>query len=126
MTMDEIIDYAISSPENTNPNVLKSMLQQMNSGNGGSSNSNIEVIEFQESIEQQEDGSAHITLNMTCQEIYNAFQRGAILYNSNERGKVFVEQVYYNEYGYEIFVSGTPFEALNSTDYPSYFQDGIK
>ena len=32
MTINEIIDYATHSPENTNPNVLKSMLDSINSG----------------------------------------------------------------------------------------------
>lgn len=32
MEIDEIVDYATNSPENTNPAVLRSMLSQLNSG----------------------------------------------------------------------------------------------
>lgn len=35
MTKDEIIDYVLNSPENTNPNVLKGMLDQLDNGGGG-------------------------------------------------------------------------------------------
>lgn len=36
MTKDEIIDYVLNSPENTNPNILKGMLDQLDSGSGES------------------------------------------------------------------------------------------
>lgn len=42
MTKDEIIDYVLNSPENTNPNVLKGMLDQLD--NGGSSSGGFEFV----------------------------------------------------------------------------------
>lgn len=42
MTKDEIIDYVLNSPENTNPNVLKGMLDQLN--NGGSDSGGFEFV----------------------------------------------------------------------------------
>ncbi len=37
MEIDEIVDYATKSPENTNPAVLRSMLGQLSGGSGGAS-----------------------------------------------------------------------------------------
>ena len=34
MTKEEIIKYVTSSPENTNPNVLEGMLEELDSGGG--------------------------------------------------------------------------------------------
>lgn len=36
MTIDEIISYIMDTPENTNPNILKEMLNEMASGGGSS------------------------------------------------------------------------------------------
>ena len=41
--MDEIIDYVMETPQNTNPNVLRSMLENLN---GGSSESNNFVFTY--------------------------------------------------------------------------------
>lgn len=72
MTTDEIVKYVFSTPENTNPNVLKSMLQQINSENGNQLNNNTQVIELH--IDENK------TLDMTWQEINDAWYNGTILY----------------------------------------------
>jgi len=43
MTIDEIINYVFSSPENTNPNVLHSMLSSLSGGAAESSGSESDV-----------------------------------------------------------------------------------
>lgn len=53
MTKDEIIDYVLNSPENTNPNVLKGMLDQLDSGGG---NEDFSIAEVQVQI----DSSANV------------------------------------------------------------------
>lgn len=35
MTKEEIFDYVMESPENTNPAILRSMLNELSSGSGG-------------------------------------------------------------------------------------------
>jgi len=43
MTIDEIINYVFSSPENTNPNVLRSMLSSLSESAASSSGSESDV-----------------------------------------------------------------------------------
>lgn len=46
MTKEEIINYVMNTPENTNPAVLKSMLEEIESGSGTGGNPNyVETIE---------------------------------------------------------------------------------
>lgn len=64
MTINEIIDYVINSPENTNPNVLRSMLGNQVSG-GQSSDLTCIPLEL---IHTENE----IKLNKTWNEIYEA------------------------------------------------------
>ena len=51
MTVDEIIEYVDNTPENSNPNVLKSMLRGLNSGGSGEGATEIFFVEdFSESL----------------------------------------------------------------------------
>ena len=49
MTKEEIIKYVLSSPENTNPNVLEGMLNELSNSGGGGSNMLITLFEAQRS-----------------------------------------------------------------------------
>ena len=116
MTMDEIINYAIHSPENSNPNVLRSMLNQISSENGDSSN-DIEVIDFNVSME------APYTLDITWQEVYDALSRGAIIRSTRGRNPSYIITAdnFVNEY--TVTVAGMhsnydTFVAETTSDYP--------
>ena len=94
MSNEDIIDYVMESPDNTNPNVLRGLLDQ-NSGNTGG----ILVI-------QDNNG----TLNKTGNEILEALQAGKIcyVYKASDTSFVrtgFVSQ-YYSGSGYTFEVTG--------------------
>ena len=111
MTMDEIINYAINSPENTNPNVLKSMLSSLNVG-GGQSN-DVEIIKFHIDEENK--------LDLTWQEIKDALDREAILLNKTEDGYGIIIGAFSDENTYVVGISldGTEYFTTDSTNgYP--------
>lgn len=75
MTKNDIIKYVMDTPENTNPSVLNSMLEEMESGSGGNSNY-VETIEGTlanpwGSVDpaalyaQLQDGEVSVLLNIT-------------------------------------------------------------
>lgn len=72
MTIDEIIKYAFESPENTNPNVLRSMLNEIE-GEGGDTPapSGEETMVININDDQ---------LNKTWQEINDALNQDIIVY----------------------------------------------
>lgn len=48
MTIDEIVKYVITTPENSNPSVLRSMLEQLGAASGGNTGGDqyCEVLEL--------------------------------------------------------------------------------
>ena len=68
-TTDEIMGYVLNSPHNTNPNVLKDMLNEQ--GGGGSIICNL-TFEMRES-------APVITATMTAGELWSALQSGSSL-----------------------------------------------
>lgn len=83
MTIDEIINYVFSSPENTNPNVLHSMLSSLSGGAAESSGSESDVQLMK--VEIDDNG----ILNKTWQEMYDAALAGAIIYTEDEGDKCY-------------------------------------
>lgn len=65
--MDDIIDYIMQSPENTNPNVLRDMLENNNGGSGINSMLNVQMF-----YEETKTG-ARTYLDHTWQEIWDAY-----------------------------------------------------
>ena len=56
--MEEIIDYVTETPQNTNPNVLKGMLNKLASGEGGESGgSSILVVECYHEVDTETGAS---------------------------------------------------------------------
>ena len=76
--MEEIINSVTQSPENTNPNVLRSQLQNIGEGSGGSGGVYAVTME-------QIDGK--FTLNKTVQEIITACQKKTVLLNYEDSGQ---------------------------------------
>ena len=46
MTKEEILDYVVNSPENTNRRVLSDMLDEFNSGSGGGGGSSVLIVKI--------------------------------------------------------------------------------
>lgn len=70
MTEDEIVEYVTHTPENTNPAVLRSMLQQYNNGSGG--NGTLIVNEL------LDESSQTTILDKNWNEIKTAFDNGQV------------------------------------------------
>ena len=68
-TKEEILDYATNTPENTNRNVLNSMLDEYNSG--GSSGANIVVCPLTSEYDRGAEAYVY-TAQMTAGELYAA------------------------------------------------------
>lgn len=69
-TKDEIFDYVMHSPENTNPAVLGSMLNSLEEGGG------IEYFDVTYTCEEENDDP---TIDKTIAQIQNAIEEGKIL-----------------------------------------------
>lgn len=69
--MDELINYVTESPENTNPNVVRSLLSQIpTSGNSG------EIFVIKGTLEYfEEEDEEYIVSNKTFREISDAVSR---------------------------------------------------
>ena len=63
--MDEIINYVMETPGNTNPNVLKGLLENYNEG-GGSDSSELMVVKITSA-----DIESEYTFSHTPTEVYN-------------------------------------------------------
>lgn len=70
MDNDKILDYVMNSPANTNPNVLKTMLESGGSG-GGSGGGSALIVEA-----TYDSTNDCFTLQSTWQEILDAFKAG--------------------------------------------------
>lgn len=66
ITIKDVFDYVMNSPENTNPNVLKSMLSEM-SGGGFDSNSNFLNALLIDIRESENNFTANVTYNQIDQ-----------------------------------------------------------
>lgn len=84
--MDELIDYVTESPENTNPNVVRSLASQIPAG-GGNSEIFVVNLTYDESI-------AKFISDKTAREVINAAEAGMM---------VFVKWKYKNQYGESTF-----------------------
>lgn len=118
MTINEIIDYMVNSPENSNPNVLRSMLNSLNVG-GGQDN-DIEIIEFH--IDEEEK------LDLTWQEIKDALDRDAILLTKIKNSYGIILGAILDENTYVVGISFLDnsinyFVADSANGYPQYTED---
>lgn len=102
MEIDEIVDYATNSPENTNPAVLRSMLSQLNGGSSSGGYPYVIETMYDETI--GEYGAVRTV--KTAAEIYDIYnaadQAGAPVLCGYVDGRVFeviCENVAYGEYG---------------------------
>ena len=118
MTIDEIIKYAFSSPENTNPNVLRSMLSQISTSAAEPSGSGDTVQTMKVEINNG-------TLNKTWQEMYDAYLAGAIIYAESAGDKGYFTNFFMGddpeEYGLALVVSTSQifwYIANTASDYP--------
>lgn len=92
MGNEEIIDYVMENPNNTNPNVLRSMLGQ---NGGGSSGGNILIV----------TESAEYVMSETWQTIYDTLSAGTLVFlKSIWDGSVTLRPVYYAGGTYEVYV----------------------
>jgi len=66
MTKNEIVKYIFSTPENTNPNVLRSMLNEIDGGSGDTPSVQVVTIESDQ-------------MQMTWQEINDVLSNNTIL-----------------------------------------------
>ena len=101
MTKEEILDYVMNTPENTNRMVLNDMLNQINSDSGAT----IRIVE----VLWDEDSSKEI-LSMSFNEIRQAVYNGEIVLL---RGSGTTPFMLLSELpdagGYPIYFSGTPY-----------------
>lgn len=67
--MDEIINYVMENPENTNPNVLRNMLENYNSSGGG-----LLIVNVVPDETTEEEGV--YVADKTAKELYEAFLAG--------------------------------------------------
>lgn len=116
MEIDEIVDYATKSPENTNPAVLRSMLSQLNGGSGG-----VQVF----IVSVTEDGVIW-TCDKTWREIADAYDGGKMVRfnlpsydnaSSPLLGLTASSEQYDVYYQYARNIS--PLSCSNENDYPS-------
>lgn len=76
MTVDEIMEYVMTTPENTNASVLKDMLDQLASSSGGGSSSECEYsianlrITNTSNPDEEDYGTIIYTNNLTYNNIY--------------------------------------------------------
>jgi len=118
MTKEEILNYVMDTPENTNRAVLSDMLDEFNTSSSNGANALIINIE--------KDGDTYTT-DKTAREIIDAMPLVYVL----ETGIVDKYAVSFytelDEYGtalddsgYMFYVSGNMFTAATLDDYPSY------
>lgn len=107
MEIDEIVDYATKSPENTNPAVLRSMLSQLNGGGSG----DVFWVTF-----KWDANAGKVVSDKTAEEIYNAAMAGQCVRGKNvsEYGIECLElhsTIYYND-GYTADFTYASYDAI--------------
>lgn len=123
MTNEEIIKYTFSSPENTNPNVLRSMLTSL-SGGAASSSGDESIVQAMKVDADMETGA----LNKTWQELYEAQENGTILFNIDPANDVIYflycfQNINYYVKGVNFDCNVVLFKANSTTDYPTFTND---
>ena len=124
-TTDEIFDYVMTNPYNTNPNQLRTMLDSVSSG-GGSSTVLCELI--------TSTTSDVVSAEMTAEELYSAAQEGkTIVFHSLVEGAEPLNYYFYvsfvslifGTYTFSCNQSGSPmnFTATSPDGHPSMRMD---
>ena len=87
MTKEEILDYVMNTPENTNRMVLSDMLDEFSSGSGGGGGGSALLI-----TATYDSDTEMITLNKTFAEISTALAAGqlCLVHNLESVGSIYV------------------------------------
>ena len=94
--MDEIINYVMTNPENTNPNILRSMLENYGGGGG------LFVVNVIPD-ETDESGETYIA-DKTAKECYDAFMAGMNVYCYYDMSYFPINDVAFNDDSYTYYV----------------------
>ena len=73
MEIEDIIDYVTTTPENSNPAVLRGMLGQLNNNNSSTNNSLIVHMIW---VYNEDEDNDELQLDKTWNEIHTAFSAG--------------------------------------------------
>ena len=125
MEKEDIVNYVMDNPDNTNPAVLRDMLNQLSSGGGGGL------------IIQASEENYTITLNKTFKEINDVISTGSnavINFIENQvvtnytvigtvvRGNSYGDPPTYSVYAFNVSGGGTlSFTTDNEASYPSFY-----
>lgn len=118
MTKEEILDYVMNTPENTNRMVLNDMLNEFNSNNDG--NTSVLIIHI-----GTEDGHTY-AFDKTAGEIIEAMPLTYIVYEDDDAMtyKWIHSYEYTDGIGYAFWSDdGDSWSAATIEDYPSYTED---
>ena len=119
MTKNEIVKYIFSTPENTNPNVLRSMLNEIDGGSGDTPSVQVVTIESDQ-------------MQMTWQEINDVLSNNTILIcrqggdRSSRVDRMYVMEAFFDEAEklYVISVAYSQFDYYvtdSPSGYPAFY-----
>ena len=112
--MDDIINYIMENPDNTNPNVLRSMLENYSKSDSGALVVNVTLGE-----------GGHFIMDKTAGNVYAAAQTGLVIvhYVNIYAPLIYAERLKSGEYEFYIVKASDwapgVFTAAESTDYPT-------
>lgn len=122
MNNEDIVKYCTTSPENVNPAVLRSMLDQIEGGGGDDYGEPLLVDMY------WDEENYRFVSRKTWQEIYDEITiNNKIVYfyvpyvdGTMDCGVYAVTAIYEDSATYKIYFNGTGSYVDNPTDYPSY------
>lgn len=123
MEREDIVNYCITSPENVNPAVLRSMLDQIEGGGGGDDYGEPLLVDM-----YWDEENYRFVSRKTWQEIYDEITiNNKIVYfyvpyvdGTMDCGVYAVIAIYEDSATYKIYFKDTGSYVDNPTDYPSY------
>lgn len=114
MTKEEILDYVMNTPDNTNRAVLSDMLDEFSSGSGGGNPTLVVEVTSKNNV---------WTCEKTWQEIFDAFLTSAVVLRLPDDGQanfILISNIFYSEAIYYIAGGdGFSFSTDNANGYPS-------
>lgn len=123
--IDDVFNYVMNTPDNTNPNVLRSMLNNLEGGGGGG------VLVVTVTIVEDPGGGQRLVCDKTTGQIINAIQTGGAVFSFEAGGRSqlasFTLATFDGEI-YELYAgTGVPmiiFHASSLDDYPDSILGG--
>ena len=116
---EDIFNYVMDTPDNTNPNVLRSLLNGLEGGSGGGT--------FITNVDVTSEGNyTYYTLDKTWQEIYDASSSSAVIAKTNGNGWfqfTYLKSVNENEHSVE-FLNNSIYYADSANEYPVHVESG--